>query len=138
MAERFGLVGARQVGLALRQLSTEVATKIARRSTNAGAQVIKRRAVANIVASPSVDEGDLRDNVIVKRVTESRLTSEHMVTVRTKKAPHAHLVEFGTVKMPAEPFLRPAIEGGAQEAARAIVNAIDGGIQRAAKKAARP
>ena len=138
MAERLGLVGARQVGLALRQLSTEVATKIARRSTNAGAQVIKRRAVANIVASPSVDEGDLRDNVIVKRVTESRLTSEHMVTVRTKKAPHAHLVEFGTVKMPAEPFLRPAIEGGAQEAARAIVNAIDGGIQRAAKKAARP
>jgi HK97 gp10 family phage protein len=32
-----------------------------------------------------------------------------LVGVNHKKAPHSHLVEFGTVKMQAQPFMRPAI-----------------------------
>lgn len=137
---RIGLQGGKEVLRRMRLLTREAQTKVARRSSNAGAQVIKKLAVANVIASPSVDEGDLRDNIIVKRVPESDLTSEHIVTVRTKRAggaPHAALVEFGTVKMPAEPFMRPAFEGGKQEAANAMVNEAARGIDAAAKKAAK-
>lgn len=56
-------------------------------------------------------------------------------------APHAHLVEFGTVKMVAEPFMRPAWE---DEQDGALINIkselsaeIDRAVARAARKAAR-
>lgn len=32
-----------------------------------------------------------------------------LVGVNYRKAPHAHLVEFGTVKTPAHPYFRPAV-----------------------------
>lgn len=32
-----------------------------------------------------------------------------LMGVKTKKAPYARFVEFGTVKMPAQPFFRPAV-----------------------------
>lgn len=33
-----------------------------------------------------------------------------------RKAPHGHLVEFGTSRMPAQPFLRPAYDAAADRA----------------------
>jgi len=32
-----------------------------------------------------------------------------IVGVNAKKAPHGHLIEFGTARAPAHPFLRPAV-----------------------------
>lgn len=124
--------GLRQLGEAMRKLEKGVALRTARAATAAGAKVIKKAAVSNIEKSPSIETGSLRDSVIVKRLGkgESDLTSEHIVTVRGRgkvakkgknkgqrqtQAPHAHFVEFGTVNMPAEPFLGPAFtqQGGA-------------------------
>lgn len=34
----------------------------------------------------------------------------YKVSWNHKKAPHGHLIEFGTVKSPAYPFLRPAVD----------------------------
>jgi HK97 gp10 family phage protein len=101
-----------------------VALKISRAATGAAANIIKKAAQANISRNPSIETGSLRDAVIARRVppAKTNLTSEHIVTVRGRgkpankkgqkiaRAPHAHYVEFGTVNMPAEPFLRPAIE----------------------------
>lgn len=141
--------GLRELGNAMRELGQREALKIAGAMTNAGAQVVKKEAVLNIEKSPSIDEGDLRDAVIVKKRgrSESRLTSEHIVTVRgrgkeTKKsvqfgAPHAHLVEFGTVNMPAEPFLRPALDQNIQKAIDAMKAKGDGRVEAAARKLAK-
>jgi HK97 gp10 family phage protein len=136
---RVQVLGLRELGEAMRGLSRDVAVRVARSATAAGAGVIKKAAKANIVKSPSVDEGHLRDAVISKRLgkAETDLTSEHIVTVRgrgksTKKkdgtvtktsgAPHAHFVEFGTVNMPAEPYLRPAFDAEKGNAVDAIKN----------------
>lgn len=43
-----------------------------------------------------------------------------------RKAPHGHLVEFGTAKMPAQPFLRPSLSVSG--------SAIDAGKERIAQK----
>ena len=133
---RIEVRGLRELGEAMRTLSADVARRVSRQATNAGAQLIKRAAVANIDRSPSVDTGSLRGAVIVKKIPDKQtaLTSEHIVTVRgrgkpkTKKgrkidrAPYASLLEFGTVNMPAEPFLRPAFEGAKNDAVGAIAD----------------
>jgi HK97 gp10 family phage protein len=51
----------------------------------------------------------LRDAILVSPGPKS--FPDVLVTVRYRRpgAPHAHLVEFGTVKMAARPFLRPAV-----------------------------
>ncbi len=129
--------GLRELGEAMRKLSKDVAIRTARSATAAGARVIKKAAVTNIEKSPSVETGSLHDSVIVKRLGkgDTNLTSEHIVTVRGRgkvikkgknkgqrqtSAPHAHFVEFGTVNMPAEPFLGPAFTQHKEAAVTAI------------------
>lgn len=120
---RVQVKGLRELGKAMQALGDDIGLKIARAATAAAAQPVKKRAIANIIASPSVDTGSLKNSVIVKRLgkKESKLTSEHIVTVRGRgkkkkdgtrqtEAPHGSKVEFGTIHMPAEPFLRPAFE----------------------------
>lgn len=54
--------------------------------------------------------------------------------------PHWRLIEFGTEKMPATPFMRPALADSISEVTNTFVTeyekAIDRAIKRAAKKAA--
>ncbi len=54
--------------------------------------------------------------------------------------PHWRLIEFGTEKMPAAPFMRPALADSISEVTHTFVTeyekAIDRAIKRAAKKAA--
>lgn len=137
--------GLKELYARMRGLGLVVTTRYARAATAAGANVIKKRAIRNVISSPSVDQGDLRDNIITKRIppSQTRLTSAHIVTVRgkgrkaTKKtgakrgAPHAHFVEYGTVNMPAEPFLRPAYDQGKGEAIDAMIKLLKRRLERA-------
>lgn len=135
--------GLRELGERMAKLKADMALKIARSATGAAAQVVKKAAVRNIETSPSIDEGDLKRNVIVKRLPpkQTTLTSEHVVTVRgrgkkAKKgfvagAPHAHMVEFGTVNMPAEPFLGPALERNVTKATEAMRKRLEARIIKA-------
>jgi len=144
--------GLRELGEAMRELKAEVAKSIASSMTNAAAQVIKKAAVANIRSSPSIDTGSLRDSVIVKKIPRSQtsLTSEHIVTVRGRgklikrgkkkgqkqtEAPYAHLVEFGTVNMKAEPFLRPAMDREKHRLPAVMIEKGKARIEAAAQKA---
>lgn len=126
---REAVSGLRELGKALKKLDREVSTRIARRATGRAATPIREQAETNIVSSPSVVTGELRDNVIVKRVTDTDLTSEHIVTVRKRKAPHGVFVEFGTVKMPAEPFLGPAFDSRGSDALRTMTDTLRDGIE---------
>lgn len=129
MAEVFTwkVEGLRELGEAMRELSADVARRVATSATGSAAKLVKRRAKANVEASPSVVTRSLLNAIIVKKIPRSQtpLTSEHIVTVRgraskSKKvskttqfiAPHAKFVEYGVPSrnIPAEPFLRPALE----------------------------
>lgn len=133
--------GLRELGAAMRALGVDI-VKASRGATNAAGQVVKKSARAKIRSNPSIDEGDLERSVIVKRV-KSELTSEHIVTVRGRgkpfnkkgqkidRAPHGGFVEFGTVNMPAEPYLRPAIEQNQQTGTEAMVTVLKKRIDKA-------
>lgn len=135
--------GLRELGERMRGLKRDVNVKFARQSTNAAAQVIKKivkqkAPVAPPEVTPKIPYGSLRDNVIVKRVTKTELTSEHIVTIRGKKkdfyaARVGRLQEFGTVKMQAHPFMRPAFEQGKLQAMDALVKKLKTGIDKASK-----
>lgn len=135
---RMELKGARELGLKLRKMSATVARQKSHAAVSAGAEIIKALAVRNIEVNKSanrtaVDTGKLRDNVIQKRLPdhETRLTAEHIVTVRRKVVPYAILIEEGTVKMPAESFMRPAFDSGKEQAAQAIVDKLEQAIDEA-------
>lgn len=136
--------GLQELGKRLAKLKTDVAVKAAKSATGAGAQIVKKSAVRHVTSNESanssaVDTGSLRDAIIVKQVPkrQTTLTSEHIVTVRgrgkkskktgikQKDAPHAHFVEFGTMDMPAEPFLRPAYEDSKEKAVQAIKDRLE-------------
>lgn len=131
--------GLAELGERMRTLATKRALSACASATGAAAKVIKEAAKANIRSSPSIQTGSLLDAVIVKKVPKGQttLTSEHLVTVRgrgkaiTKKgqkiplAPYARFVEQGTVKMPAEPFLRPAFDTQGGKALNVMVDRLE-------------
>lgn len=136
--------GLRELGESMRKLSSDVSGRIARAATAAGAGIIKKAAQKNA----PVRTGALKGGIVVKRIpaSETGLTSEHIVTVSTRSIKnyvkksrakrhriegfksyvdlgdffYAHFIEFGTVKMSARPFLRPAFDANKEAAVKAI------------------
>lgn len=121
--------GLRELGEAFKLLASDIQNKVARAATNAGAQIIKKRAKELAPIAPEayevrknkgdspvlVQPGNIGKNIVVKRVTRTNLTSEHVVAIRGKKKDGyanriAVLQEFGTVKQSPQPFMRPAFD----------------------------
>lgn len=147
MAERIAVKGLRELGLAMRGLSADMAGKVARQATAAGAGVVRKAARTG---APK-DTGNLRAAVVMKRVRESSLSAEYVVAVRKGKARdvkeakagtgklgkdayYAHMVEFGTVKMPAQPFMRPAFDNNTQAASAAIAKRLKARLDKVKPK----
>ena len=100
MADDQTITGGRELDAFLQGLPVKVERNILRAALRAGINEFKGEAKQRV----PVDEGDLRDSL---RVTTSskRGTVYAKLKVGGKKAPHAHLVEFGTAahKIKAKP-----------------------------------
>lgn len=129
-----------------RKVKSELQTKIGRRVTNAGAQVIKKEAIvlagisekAHKVDDVTVQPGNLKKNIVVKRVKDPSLISMHVVTVRGKRrdgyaARYARLLEFGTIRMRPYPFLRPAFERRKGQALSTMIEVLDKAVKKVAE-----
>jgi len=139
------LNGFRELGERMRALSSEVNLKLARSTTNAGAQVIKKLAIRYAPGSdpsetPRVPPDNLKKNIIVRRRSKPKYTSEHAVTVRSKGKgvignPYTTGVqqEFGNVNHGPQAFMRPALDQGKEEAITAMKNKLRDGINKASK-----
>lgn len=124
-----------------------------------GKNVLRRTgvlALAPVVAAAKrnvpVDDGDLRDSLRVTTKLSKRQQRINAKAVAEGKSsvqlyagaaalPHAHLVEFGTEKMPPQPFMRPAWDAEKDQVLKLIRdelgNEIDKAAARVARKAAR-
>ncbi len=142
--------GFRELGERLKALALDFkeGSKIARATTNAGAQVIKKLAIQKAPASspfetPQQPPGYLKSHVIVRHVRKSRLSAEHKVTVRSKgkgvvdtaASPYAIGVyqEFGTVHHGPQAFMRPALDQGKGQAIEAMKKRLTLRIEKAEK-----
>lgn len=125
--------GLQDLGRRMKALSVDMQNKVTRAATAAGAGVVRKAARAK---APR-DTGNLAAALVMKRVRQSSLTQEYVVAVRKGKtrdvkaakkgagklgqdAYYGGFVEFGTVKMPARPFLRPALAESVEPATEAI------------------
>jgi HK97 gp10 family phage protein len=100
------VTGYQEIDAALAALEPKIQRKVVRGALRAGANRILGAALENIRTNPSIDEGKLLGALKVRALPRSR-TSIGMA-VYTKGAAHANIVEYGSKRMPAEPFLRPA------------------------------
>lgn len=134
--------GMRELSEALRQLPQRIARNALRQSVAAGASVIRSDAKARApmaTAPPGPGQplpGTLKRSILIRHLSErSGLTSQtYVVGVRHGKryrkqgkkgnrsqdAYYWRWVEFGTVKMSARPFLRPAFEANKEKAVQVI------------------
>lgn len=115
MVGKVRVSGLKELDKALSELPKATAKSVLRR--------IAIRSLAPVIATAKtlvpVDDGDLRDSLKVTTKLSKRQQRIQRKAVAEGKAfvemfagaaalPHAHLVEFGTEKMAAQPFLRPA------------------------------
>ena len=157
--ETFKIEGLAELGKALRELPARVARNGLRVSVYAGAKVVRDEARAR---APKAEQplgpnqpppGTLKRSVIMKHIPElSSLTRQtFFVTVRHGKkyrkqgkkgnlsqdAWYWRFVEFGTRKMRARPFLRPALEAKRREAGQAMKDRLSERIEMEASKLSR-
>lgn len=153
--ETFKVEGLAELARALRELPEKVAKNGLRVSVYAGAKVVRDEAriraprAAQSLGANQPPPGTLRRSVIMKQIPElSSLTRQtFFVTVRHGKkyrkqgkkgnlsqdAWYWKFLEFGTSKMRARPFLRPALEAKRREAVQAMKDKLSERVELEAK-----
>lgn len=86
-----------------------------------------------------VRTGKLRESLAItaKRHRGVKKVNEVERYLATQGAPHAHLQEFGTVDMAANPYMRPAWDAGAPKAAQDLQDEMWKEITKATERARR-
>ena len=156
MSEDVRVEGLEELARALRELPQRAARNGLRASVYAGAKVIRDEAklkapmATGSVAKGHPPPGTLKRAIIMKQIGELSGPQKQtfFVTVRQGKqyrnqgkkgnlsqdAWYWRFVEFGTVKMSAKPFLRPAFEGKKMEAVNAIKQRLAERVEQAAQE----
>ena len=81
------------------------------------------------------DRGWLRSRIIRKRVRHSKNSAEVIVTIKDQRQAYFwRFIEFGTSKLVARPFLRPAFEAKSKEALDRFVERLTATIDKARQK----
>lgn len=164
MAEvTFKVHGLRELKASLEQFSREIQGKALAAAANAGAGVIKKRAIElapegltgnlkraiyqrTLRGSPptqawvwiGVRKGVARERRrMLARHRAGKVSDAQLVKWAKNQAPYAHFVEFGTVNMAARPFLRPAFHETASQAVERMKARLKERIDAAAKKLAK-
>lgn len=133
----------------LEDLSKAMRGRAVRRALGKGAAVVRKAAKENALRIDDPETGRRIADNIGQRVRSriSRRTGDQTVSVgvltqkgripkgnpdtgRRGNTPHWHLVELGTEKAQAQPFLRPAMEQNAQAATDAFANALGAEIDK--------
>lgn len=112
---------------ALARLDGPFKEKLARSMAVAGGTVLRDEAKQQC----PVDSGLLQSSIYLafKDGRSNAMQIVYSVSWNSRTAPHGHLIEFGTYKMAAKPFLRPAYD----HAPRAQAAMIARGRERAAE-----
>jgi HK97 gp10 family phage protein len=147
-AVRTRLEGLAELKANLAALGDEVATKVGNKANREAAKVVAgviksvaprgtgstvRRRRLKSGAVTIADYGRLVDNI---KVRKARARSENTITfnISTGKAFWGLFQEFGTVNMPARPWMRPAFDAAADVGLKIQIAELERGIERAAKK----
>lgn len=132
--------GLQQLFASLASLENKIKRKILRKAATAAGGIILKRARQLVIKDTGLLKKSLGKKIkaypsgVVVAVVGPRKGFRQPVTrIKGRKTPkteianptkYAHLVELGTVKAPARPFLKPAIDGQQSAIRDAVANAI--------------
>lgn len=123
MKVTFRFEGGEEVARALTQLSERGSRAVQREALTEGAEVI-RTAIASM-APRRPPAPDIADHIVLGRLNQ---TDQHGggVSIGPEKGRYFYgkFLEYGTVKMNAQPFMRPAFDGTAEQALGVIGRAL--------------
>lgn len=109
----------------LAALQTKVATKAGQVAVRKGAVLMAR----DVRAAARRDEGELKRNIRARKgKSKDRNSITYIVSVG--KAFYAAFIEFGTRKMAAKPFFKPAMDAVAKQSFNEIVTELRAAVQR--------
>jgi HK97 gp10 family phage protein len=101
----------------------------------ARAKVPIAHAAYKLYGGGTADPGWLRQRIVRKKVKKTANSAEVIVTITDKRQAYFwKFIEFGTSKMPARPFMRPAFENRSAEALDRFVDRLKAGIAKAVTK----
>ncbi len=126
----FRFVNARNAKVFFKRLGTELTQRAAVVAVRAGMKPI----FVDMVRRAPERTGNLKSAL---KVVIKFLKRKGMATASagpTKKGSHAVFLEFGTKNMPAQPFMRPAVDAKHRESTRIVFNVYERFIKRAARK----
>ena len=109
---------------------TDGALKAVRPAAQAGAQVFYEEVLARVPVSRTarktksgrvIAPGALKASIyqVFSEDNSAPERATYHISWNAKKAPHGHLVEYGTSRAPAHPFIRPSFDAKAQAALEA-------------------
>lgn len=146
--------GLKEIGDAMRDLGFEVQDKVSRQATRAAANLIRDAARAHAPmlkeSTPYRTRGALREAIGVRRDKKNSYPGFEVMAVGVFKisgkgfaggkgdqspAFYWKFVEFGTVKMQPQSFLRKGYDEDKSSAYEKMANALSTGIDKAVKKA---
>jgi HK97 gp10 family phage protein len=135
MAETFVTVqleGFAELAERLKNLPDDVRDKTVRAAVTSGAKTIRDEAKRRV----PVRTGTLRDSIAVR--ADRKKPDEIRVKVRLRsKGFHGRFLEFGTVKMRARPFVRPAFDAKRDDVLETIKDALVKRLRREERKIAK-
>jgi HK97 gp10 family phage protein len=125
----FKVGGIVQTTRALDRLSDSLKGKAMDKTLLKEAETIAEDARGRAPLGPT---GNLKRSLHAKMLDDkSGFPKIAIAAVDRKIAPHAHLVEFGTCKMSARPFFRPAVDVYSGKVIGNVKNGVEGLIKRA-------
>lgn len=117
MANEFKVEGIEDLMARINSLGESIATRTENKALREGAKVLQK----GISKRAPRDTGDLAENIVISGVKQSE-AGKYIEVGPDKKHFYGLFHEFGTVKMPAQPFMGPALE----EEEKAVMNKIAG------------
>lgn len=156
MAESESIKGLKELRAALLELPKGIARNVLRGAVSAGAAVVRVEAKARApvytgsVAAGHPPPGTLKKAIYQKQIREKSNEKQQTFFVGVRQGKHAkqskkglldayygRFIEFGTSKMAAKPFMRPAFEGKKDAAVQAIKAYLEKRIPEEVEKASR-
>lgn len=126
------ITGLKELDRALQELAWPAARRALRKGMRRGANVIRNEARANV----GVDTGFLKRQIRTRERSEQDGQMRFAVEV-PRGAFYGRFLEFGTSKMAARPFMRPAAESKAEDAVMATRDALREAIEVELRRARR-
>ncbi len=129
MSLTFKIEGLDALDKAVRKLPQNIQKRVLKGALRAGGRVIAKEAKQRAPKKT----GTLRKSISVQ-VGKTRQGGAIAFVTTKPEAFYSHMIEFGTSKIPAKPFLRPAFDATQQETIKAIGDALAKGIIKETEK----